>query len=198
MEKNTETKNDTGKASFRRSAIRIRDMIDPGERSSASKKIADNLMKSGTLDEADHIALYASYKSEVITDDIASILLKEGKRLYYPLCITENGDNLLKFFGVDDTETQLCEGYRGIREPDTEKCREVCRDVPEVILVPGVAFGRDLYRMGYGKGFYDRYLLDNNVLKIGLAYEKQLFETVPHDRYDIKLDLIVTEERIYG
>ena len=68
-----------------------------------------------------------------------------------------------------------------------------------VIIVPGSAFSREGYRVGYGKGFYDRYLAAHPELnRIGVCYDVQLLWQCPHDEYDVKMDRIVTEfEELY-
>lgn len=67
---------------------------------------------------------------------------------------------------------------------------------PKIIIVPGLGFSKDGARLGRGKGFYDRYLKDRAVIKIGIGFEMQIIEEIPTDPHDIKMDFVVTDQRI--
>ena len=103
--------------------------------------------------------------------------------------------NEMKFFEIfsyDDLEA----GYFGIQEPKIEQLQE-CVSENGLIVLPGVAFDEQKHRVGYGGGFYDRYLeLHPNMVKIALAFEFQLYKEVPFEQFDILPEKIITEERI--
>ena len=105
----------------------------------------------------------------------------------------------IAFYRVENLD-ELNVGYRGIQEPFMSKAPAKGSFLSDsVIIVPGSAFSREGYRVGYGKGFYDRYLAAHPELnRIGVCYDVQLLWQCPHDEYDVKMDRIVTEfEELY-
>ena len=130
---------------------------------------------------------FVNYGTEISTAEILKEALLKGKKLFLPKI---EGDKMV-FYRIHSLN-QLKEGYKGIWEPqgDTEIfCYENWKDSRLLLLMPGVAF--DLYgnRMGYGKGFYDRFLADKDVLQtysIGIGFVCQQVEKLPIDEYDIK------------
>ena len=106
----------------------------------------------------------------------------------------------MEFYQVISVK-QLEAGYKGIREPAAdESLRYRFRTQEDTLMIlPGVAFGTDGYRIGYGKGFYDRYLQDKaQITRMGLAFSNQITEPFIHEEHDRKMDKIVTEEIIYS
>ena len=96
------------------------------------------------------------------------------------------------FCRIDSME-DLCVGYRGIREPKPE-CPVLVPSGRDLILVPGTAFDRRGYRMGYGGGYYDRFLsmIPDSCVCAGLAFPEQIADEIPVDSYDCRLDIILT------
>ncbi|MBQ7935984.1 MAG: 5-formyltetrahydrofolate cyclo-ligase [Clostridia bacterium] len=126
---------------------------------------------------------YASFGSEFPTEGIAEQAKQMGKRVAYPKV---DGVNL--HFYIDST---LTSGYRGIPEPQGGE--EVQPTAVDFLLVPGLAFTKEGYRLGYGGGFYDRYLagLKERPFCCGIGYSCQLAENLPVESHDRKLDEIV-------
>lgn len=79
----------------------------------------------------------------------------------------------------------------GIEEPKVDQCREVAKDKIDLVIVPGLGFTREGDRLGYGGGFYDRFLEDFKGFKIGLSFREQLFSRLPKEYHDIGLDRII-------
>ena len=162
-----------------------------------SALIAGNVMKTPEYGEADNILLYADYRHEVMTREIFKDAFQKKKRVFFPKSL-DNGT--MEFYQVVSVK-QLESGYKGIREP-LSSCTvkyEFRREEDTLVIVPGVAFDTKGYRVGYGKGFYDRYLQDKRQITLmGLAYALQMVDEIPHDTYDIKMDKVVTEEIIYS
>lgn len=162
-----------------------------------SALIAGNVIKTPDYEEADNILLYADYRHEVMTREIFKDAFQKKKRVFFPKSL-DNGT--MEFYQVVSIK-QLCSGYKGIMEP-LESCTvkyEFRREEDTLAIVPGVAFDTKGYRVGYGKGFYDRYLQDKRQITLmGLAYALQMVDEIPHDTYDIKMDKVVTEEIIYS
>ena len=93
----------------------------------------------------------------------------------------------------DDLE----KGFFGIEEPITGKCRQIKAPHEGICIVPGLAFDENGIRMGYGKGYYDRFLASFRGIRIGLCYECCIYSgTLPHDEYDAQMDLVISEKMV--
>ena len=88
-------------------------------------------------------------------------------------------------------------GAYGIAEPDRERSGRIMIDQIDLIIVPGLAFGRDLYRLGRGGGYYDRLLNGAGAFKLGLALKEQITERVPREAWDAKMDAVACNFGIY-
>lgn len=154
-----------------------------------SEKILKQLEETELFRQASCIALYYSIPGEVQT---AAFLEKwfEKKQLLLPLIV---GDDLrlLPYKGTDS----LTPGIFGIPEP-TDIDTTVTESDVDLIIVPGVAFDRQLNRMGRGKGYYDRLLSTMQVPKIGICFDFQIQESVPVEPFDRKMDMVITEKEI--
>ncbi len=139
-----------------------------------------------TLDkfrEAEVIGAYYSIGSEVNTSKILEFAL-EYKVLALPMV-----DEEIKFVRVNNLK-ELVKGRYDIMEPRGEIIE------PDLILVPAIAFDEQGYRIGYGKGYYDKYLSKHDCYSIGLAYDFQVLESIPHDSHDIRVNMIITDKRV--
>ncbi len=187
------------KQKIRSKYLSYRDNLTKSERMEKSKRIWNYLKQLDAYKEAECVLVYMDYRSEVITTGLVEELLKAGeKRVYAPL--VEGMD--IAFYEITSLE-ELYSGYQGIREPkaDLEKLF-TCRQSEEqkcFLFVPGAVFDKALGRMGYGKGFYDRFLHNckgKNMIKAGLAYECQIAKEIPLETHDIHMDMIVTEKQV--
>ena len=135
-----------------------------------------------------HVYISNSEKNEVDTFQLIHHAHLNEKKVVVPKVV---GDGLLKHFEIKSTE-DLKSNRWGIPEPrDGEEVK--VRDL-DLIIVPMVSGDRNRNRLGYGKGFYDRFLAESNAFKIGLLYELQLHpEDLPSETFDIPLDLLLTE-----
>lgn len=156
--------------------------------------IAEKLLSEKLIKDADVVLMYASFGTEVNTWDIAEKLHECNVVLAYPLC----GENSEMTFHVVSSAGQLAvsnNGKFGIREPDISLPSPVLTE-RSVCILPGLAFTEAGGRLGYGGGFYDRFLAANEKIhKIALSYEKLVVPKLPILPHDIRTDLIVTEER---
>ncbi len=155
-----------------------------------SQKICQRIACRPEYREAVKVAFYYPWKGEVSLIDLATQALKEGKEVFFPRVMGET----LVFCPVK-TLKELSPGYRGIPEPTSSPA-----DPGEIglLLVPGVAFDWEGYRLGMGGGFYDRALgtLKQYQTSLGVAYNFQLVESLPRNWWDKKVDVIVTENTI--
>ena len=147
------------------------------------------------LDEnLDNILLYSAIRNEVDTTEYFKYLVQRGKKIYYPKV---EGDNM-SFYRVK-SQDELSTGAFNIAEPDATQ-RYSAADGRALMIVPGLAFSDSGYRIGYGKGFYDRYLSQEEmrqmVTAVGICYDFQLVEGISfEDAYDVSLDGVVTDKR---
>ena len=183
------------KAHIRKEILQKRNQLLFTEQVDKSKAITEILVNMKAFIESDFILLYENYKNEVMTNDIFKIAVSAGKKVAYPRV---DGDDM--DFYVVNTKAQLYEGYKGIFEPD-ESCEIVDTEDISIhnvfMILPGAAFDRLGNRIGYGKGFYDKYLDKMPYIKtVALAYELQIADEIPYETHDRQVEYIVTENRI--
>lgn len=152
-----------------------------------SKKITANLIKLDIYNKASVIALYNSLPDEVDTSYIINKYL-DKKTILLPRII----DNKIEFIKINK-DSEYNKSKLGVLEP----IGEVYHGNIDLIIVPGVAFDKKLNRLGFGMGYYDRYLENKDIYKIGLAYGKQIVNLLPYDKFDIKMNMVITENKVY-
>ncbi|MFQ5328374.1 MAG: 5-formyltetrahydrofolate cyclo-ligase [Thermodesulfobacteriota bacterium] len=141
---------------------------------------------------AGRVALYRSFRGEVLTDDILAAGLSKGKDLYFPkVGCGEMGLDFIRVAGEDDFST----GAFNIDEPDGDNALDDL-SMLDLIVVPGVAFDVTGNRLGYGKGYYDMTLRRVNCSIVALAYDFQVVEPIFSEPHDVGVHKIVTEKRI--
>ncbi|MCX7658787.1 MAG: 5-formyltetrahydrofolate cyclo-ligase, partial [Oscillospiraceae bacterium] len=125
--------------------------------------------------------------------------LARGKRIAVPLVESAAGyQKMISPCEIKDVEAELAKGCYGILEPVKELARRVPPENLDMVIVPGVAFDLKKNRIGYGGGYYDRFLkkMRFNCLKVGIAFEFQIVPEIPASENDVPVDIIVTEKRI--
>ena len=145
--------------------------------------------------EARVVHCYVSAKNnEVDTRRLISDALEEGKRIVVPVTdVRQRRLDHSEIVSLDELEPSVF----GLLEPK-EACRRLIGIVEmDLVIVPGVAFDPRGHRIGFGGGFYDRFLREVRAPKIALAYSFQVLEAIEVDPHDVKMDQIVTDERIY-
>ncbi len=158
-------------------------------------KIASRVCNLWSFREAKTVLAYSSLPLEVGTSELIRIAKNAGKRIALPLCICET--HRMEFYIVND-ESELVRGAYGIMEPDVTKCEKLTDLSASVCIVPALAFERCGYRLGFGKGYYDRFLSSYNGKTIGIIYTDFVVNELPHGRFDKKVDYIVSENRLYS
>lgn len=182
------------KRKIRKQILKRRNELSTEERKRAGILMTERILGHQWYYGSEILLPFASYGSEIDTGEIIQEALRHGKRVYLPRVMekeTEHKEPYMEFFRVYNME-ELISGYRGIPEPSAESerfnyCREEATNV--LMLMPGVAFDRYRNRIGYGKGFYDRYLQDKEGLQlrtIGVGFQCQLVEKLPCDERDIR------------
>jgi len=154
----------------------------------ASKNIQKKIKKINEFRDAQKIGAYFAIGSEILTQDIIQELLSNGKDVFLPKVIGEK----MEFRKIADFSS-LEKGSFDIMEPKDDCQPENNLDV---ILVPTVGISPVGVRLGYGHGFYDKFLAEHNTTTISLTLEKQIIKNIPKSEHDIIIDWIVTEDRI--
>lgn len=172
-----------------------RDSIDKREKEIKDIKICQLATSLVSFRHADIILLYAPIKSEIDVMPILKEALSKGKRVAFPKCNTE--ERTMKFHFIT-SEDDLSPCAYGIREPkedlpiyDTESTQGVA-----VCYVPGLTFDVYGYRLGYGKGYYDKFMNKFTGCTIGLTYTELISQSLPKGRFDRHCDIILTEKGI--
>lgn len=158
-----------------------------------SKKIQDRLTSKSCFLEAEVLYCYISYNQEVITKPLLQMALDMGKRVAVPKVYGKD----MEFIYLSSLD-ELEKGYQGILEPIGDQC---AKEEKVLMLLPGLAFDEQRNRVGYGGGFYDRYLEKNKekwIYKIALAFDFQILENLEMEACDWKVDEILTEKRRIG
>ena len=160
-----------------------------------SREIEKNLSSFCVFNNAKVIVFYLALKDEVQTEYMIKKDLKEGKTILVPFINFRER----KIFPskLKDYDKELIQGRWGILGPARDFYRPFPLNLIDVIIVPGVAFDKKGNRLGFGKGFYDKFLKKvSSQVTISLAFELQLVEAVPVQSHDIPVDYIITERRI--
>lgn len=137
---------------------------------------------------------YVSARDEVFTGDVIEGGLKAGKAVYVPYCPSENRP--MEFYRILSRE-ELRPGAYGILEPEPNPSRRYGGEEQTLCIVPGLAFTHEGFRLGYGKGYYDRFLAGQNIKTLGLCYEELMLPRLPVEAHDRPVDLVLTEQEIY-
>ena len=174
------------KAALRKHLLEKRDATSAELRGIASEKIHENLKRNSSFINAQNIACYFPIGSEINTYDIMLDILKQGKNLLLPRII----DDDIQFYIVSNLE-KLEKGSFEIMEP-----KDSCDRAKKIdcVLIPTVGVSKSGVRLGYGKGYYDRFLSLIDAVKISLTYSKQIVKSIPNESHDVKIDWIVTED----
>jgi 5-formyltetrahydrofolate cyclo-ligase len=184
---NTDIKNE-----LRQKYRALRDSFGEEFIQNVSAKACDNLINTKEFQNAGTVLLYYPTKNEISPLPIFELCLKMGKAVAFPVCQTK--DSTLIFKTVN-TKNSLKRGNFGIFEPD-ESCKVATIDKDTLCIVPALAFSKDGQRIGYGKGYYDRFLADFDGISVGFSYSMFVCEHLPHGRHDVPLDMIVSESEV--
>ena len=155
------------------------------------KKIFDNIINSHIINDFEKILCYVSVKDEPDTRILIDYLMKSGKTVYIPHCSASE----MKFYQLNDIN-ELIDGAFGIPTVDISSQKPLENFKKTICIVPALSFDSNGYRLGYGGGFYDRFLNNKEIFKLGISYEICLTDELPHDDFDIAVDALITENNI--
>ena len=181
------------KQRIRKQILAKRQKCSAGFIESASREITDKIRSLCEYQICETLLAYVSYRQEAGTRYLIEEAWQDGKTVAVPRV---NGCEM-DFYKIRSFDS-LTPGAMGIPEPsDTD---DKLSDYPEeaLVIIPGVAFDRNRHRIGYGGGYYDRFLSDHPGMKrLAVAFDFQVLDEIPADEHDVSPDLIVTERQIY-
>lgn len=156
--------------------------------------ITEDFFESDIYLNAHKIFTFVSYGSEINTCNIIRKAFEDKKIVAVPYMTGKPHD--MVFLRINSFD-ELKPNKIGISEPEYNVENIVSSDKNTLVIVPGLAFDSEFYRIGYGGGYYDKYLSENEyAAAAGICFEEQITDRVPKDEYDVKMDLIVTDRRI--
>ena len=185
--------------SLRKETLAKRDRLSETERLQYSRQILKKVTALPEYQTADWILAYASFRSEVDTKELINRALADRKRVLLPK--VEGSE--MRFWEIHSRE-ELKEGFHGIMEPEPDEMQipgqDMFRGQKVMMWMPGAAFDAKRNRIGYGGGYYDRYLAgmpECELCTTALGFSCQIIEEIPVQRHDIAPDLVITEREIY-
>jgi len=184
------------KQSLRQSIIAARSGIALPERQHLNTLIVDRLFKLEAYQSAVTVLGYMNFGAEFAAEIFVRQALQDGKQVLLPKVNRETRQ--LDLYRVTDLALDVAPGRWNIREPVSERCEKVTDLVPVVfVLLPGVAFGLDGARLGYGGGFYDKLLarLSHQPSLVAAAYALQVVNNIPQEDTDRKVEWLITEQK---
>ncbi len=180
---------------LRQKLLAKRDALSAQERLKKSGEIVSRLLKQPIIIEAKNIFTYVSFRSEVETHEMINIFLDQGKAVSVPF--TDTKKKMIIPSIIKSVKNDLVPGTFGIFEPVAEKLCPMLVDDIDIVIMPGAVFSYKGFRIGYGGGFYDRFLQKRSIPTYALAFDFQIIDEVPFSpQYDVKVDYIATEKRI--
>ncbi len=177
---------------LRKDMLEKRNAMDPGKRAEDSRRIFARLKELPVYEDASSVFFYHSFGSEVETQSMIEQALRKGKAVALPK--VKDSATMLFYYVEGLGECQS--GAFGVPEPPEGSLPAFSE--PDLVIVPGLVFDREGNRLGYGKGYYDRFFktLPFGVPKAALAFDEQLVATVLKEEYDVSMDFIITPTEV--
>ncbi len=184
---------------LRKQVLARRDALAPALQHDKSLRISRTLLDLPLLNNCTTLLIYVAFRSEVQTLPIITTLLESGKTVAVPLTLVR--EKRLLGITIKDPKKDLAPGYCGIPEPEASLIPDNTIDpaIIDLVIVPGSVFDRQGGRLGYGGGYYDRFLAMKvpQATRIALAYELQIVDKIHLEPHDQTMDMIITENSVY-
>lgn len=181
------------KKNLRAQFRQYRERMNPEKKAQRDAAILSRFFSLREYHDVRMVFTYVSKPIEVDTLSLIRSVLASGRKIAVPLCIPETCG--MKFYEIGSLE-DLVNGYYGVLEPDPERCKPVETSQNSICIVPGFSFDSQGYRLGYGKGYYDRFLSGFQGITVGLCYTGCVRLDLPHGYYDRPVDILITEKYI--
>lgn len=184
------------KKEIRENALRIRNGFTRQQVSDSSEQILEKLFSHPWYGDCRTLFTYVSMDSEVQTCKLIERALSDGKRVCVPRVVPRQH---MVAVPIRNLNSDLEKGYYNVLEPIAE-LPPVTQDKVDLVIVPGLVFDREGYRIGYGGGYYDKYLriLSPHCRTIGLAFHALTTDWIPREAHDQKVMLVITEKELIG
>ena len=177
------------KSEIRQRLLKHRQSLSRQETIEQSEVISNKLTKLACVRDAKCIMAYLAFRNEVDLKPLFQFCKEKGIRAALP---RTTGSGVMQAAEYTDSSILQKNKY-GIYEP-SDTC-VIEKENIDVIIVPAVAFDEDRYRIGYGGGYYDRFLENTKAVKIGVCFNFQIVNTLPKEEHDIRMDMIISEKR---
>ncbi len=171
---------------LRKKFLELRLKLNKRTKSQNDKKIIKNLLALEEFKKAKNVMIYYPFKNEV--DVLKLIKICKDKNFFFPVVNFKK-----KILEVRKYNSEFIKNKFGIYEPKGKNLKKINLDF---IVVPGIVFDKRCYRIGFGGGYYDKFLKNVNCFKCGVCYDFQIVESLPTEKNDVKLNCVVSEERI--
>ncbi len=181
------------KANLRQRYRGYREGLDPVEKDELDRSIFERIIRLRQFHEAPLLLTYVSTPIEVDTRRLIEYAVAQGKQVAVPRCVPDSRQ--MEFYRIDSI-SMLKPGTFGVLEPAPDPERLVTPGPGSLCVVPGLCFDEYGYRLGYGKGYYDRFLSAYAGVAVGICYAKCLRGRLFHGRYDRPVELLVTERSV--
>ncbi len=172
----------------------IRRAMTAEEKERLDEKISNRVTNLWAFRECGTFITYISKPIEVDTSDMIETAWRLSKRVAVPRCV--EGTREMEFYVIKSYD-DLVPGVYGLREPDPARCEKLADFSDTFCVVPAIAFDVSGYRLGFGKGYYDRFLSQFGGKTTGACYASCVCESLPHGKYDRKADMLATENKLY-
>lgn len=188
------TQDTLAKSDIRKTILDKRNSISPLDIVNNSRIISNSVISTKEYQSSFSVGIYYSIGSEVKTFDIIKHSLENKKEIALPRVIDSTKIQFFKIMEDKFEKIKFTKGKYGIFE---NSMSTTIIDKIDLLIIPGIAFDLKGYRIGYGKGYYDRFLsLGKSKCIMGLSYESQIINGIPNNEHDIPVDIIITEKKI--
>lgn len=181
------------KTNTRKRMALIRNTLNLKDQKAFSELIEKQVLNMDEYQNAQTVLLYCSFGSEVYTNSLIEKCLKDKKNTLLPHIVPKT--KTIKALKINDFEKDTKTGHIKIIEPK-ENCEEFSKKDIDLIIVPGLAFGIKGERLGYGKGFYDRFLKGCSGRFVAICFDVQITRKIIPESHDVDMHKIVTEKRV--
>lgn len=171
----------------------LRAALSKEEKARLDKTVADRFLALPQYGVCETLLCYVSAEIEVDTRLILTAALESGKTVAVPRCVPDTRE--MEFYCISDLRA-LHIGAYGILEPNPAQCRKLTSFSDSICVVPALAYDEAGYRLGFGKGYYDRFLSRFSGQSVGLVYESCFCKHLPHGAFDRRVETIVTESQV--
>ena len=187
---------DESRQDLRKRILRTRDRLSELDRGDKSFSVMNNFLSLPEMRQWTTLFMYVNFRSEVETVELIKRCLRQGIRVAVPL-VDASAVRMIPLL-IEDPDKDLAPGYYDIPEPDPQKSLRVEPSEIDAAVIPGSVFDIHGGRLGYGGGYYDRFLVNDapQARRVGFAFELQLVDKVELEPHDQPLDILITEKRI--